>query len=209
MKVDEEEEDHRAALEAEGTVSAWFRDFEASDRFAGLDGAHGRMAESIVMHLGSLMHTYLGLTPADWDPEGLEEYLLQVAPEKVTANETYFRATGPVLEAFFGHLEDRGLHPNAAELVARTRMLRRRLVRHAMDRRLWGPSKTMAIAAMAEGVDLADPHQREAFLRRQRGRMAGTTYGHPRRDEPRIGRNAPCPCGSGKKYKRCCGKGRV
>ena len=22
--------------------------------------------------------------------------------------------------------------------------------------------------------------------------------------EPRIGRNAPCPCGSGRKYKRCC-----
>ncbi|MBI5148345.1 SEC-C domain-containing protein [Candidatus Pacearchaeota archaeon] len=22
----------------------------------------------------------------------------------------------------------------------------------------------------------------------------------------RIGRNAPCPCGSGKKYKRCCGR---
>lgn len=24
--------------------------------------------------------------------------------------------------------------------------------------------------------------------------------------EPKIGRNDPCPCGSGKKYKRCCGK---
>jgi preprotein translocase subunit SecA len=24
-------------------------------------------------------------------------------------------------------------------------------------------------------------------------------------DAPRIGRNAPCPCGSGKKYKACCG----
>ena len=23
----------------------------------------------------------------------------------------------------------------------------------------------------------------------------------------RVGRNAPCPCGSGKKYKKCCGKG--
>jgi len=23
---------------------------------------------------------------------------------------------------------------------------------------------------------------------------------------PKIGRNAPCPCGSGKKYKKCCGK---
>ncbi len=26
------------------------------------------------------------------------------------------------------------------------------------------------------------------------------------RSEPKIGRNEPCPCGSGKKYKRCCGK---
>ncbi len=25
---------------------------------------------------------------------------------------------------------------------------------------------------------------------------------------PEIGRNAPCPCGSGKKYKNCCGKGK-
>jgi hypothetical protein len=23
-------------------------------------------------------------------------------------------------------------------------------------------------------------------------------------DQPRVGRNAPCPCGSGKKYKTCC-----
>lgn len=27
-----------------------------------------------------------------------------------------------------------------------------------------------------------------------------------RRDEPRVGRNDPCPCGSGRKYKQCCGK---
>jgi len=26
-----------------------------------------------------------------------------------------------------------------------------------------------------------------------------------RRDGPKIGRNDPCPCGSGKKYKKCCG----
>ena len=27
------------------------------------------------------------------------------------------------------------------------------------------------------------------------------------REEPKVGRNDPCPCGSGKKYKKCCGKG--
>jgi uncharacterized protein len=25
------------------------------------------------------------------------------------------------------------------------------------------------------------------------------------RNETRVGRNDPCPCGSGKKYKKCCG----
>ena len=26
------------------------------------------------------------------------------------------------------------------------------------------------------------------------------------REEPKVGRNDPCPCGSGKKYKKCCGR---
>lgn len=34
------------------------------------------------------------------------------------------------------------------------------------------------------------------------GEMAGgVTY---RREEPKVGRNDPCPCGSGKKFKKCC-----
>lgn len=27
-----------------------------------------------------------------------------------------------------------------------------------------------------------------------------------KREDPKVGRNEPCPCGSGKKYKKCCGK---
>jgi hypothetical protein len=36
-------------------------------------------------------------------------------------------------------------------------------------------------------------------------------HGHPhevrthRRETPKLGRNDPCPCGSGKKYKKCHG----
>ena len=29
-----------------------------------------------------------------------------------------------------------------------------------------------------------------------------------RREAPKVGRNDPCPCGSGKKYKNCCGQGK-
>jgi uncharacterized protein YecA (UPF0149 family) len=28
--------------------------------------------------------------------------------------------------------------------------------------------------------------------------------GTPRRSDARVGRNDPCPCGSGKKFKKCC-----
>jgi preprotein translocase subunit SecA len=30
----------------------------------------------------------------------------------------------------------------------------------------------------------------------------------PAKAGEKVGRNAPCPCGSGKKYKECCGKGQ-
>lgn len=30
-----------------------------------------------------------------------------------------------------------------------------------------------------------------------------------RREHPKIGRNDPCPCGSGKKYKKCCGAAKA
>ncbi|MHB8418779.1 MAG: PBPRA1643 family SWIM/SEC-C metal-binding motif protein [Myxococcales bacterium] len=33
----------------------------------------------------------------------------------------------------------------------------------------------------------------------------GRDVAHP--PAPKVGRNDPCPCGSGKKFKRCCGSG--
>ncbi|MBQ3125275.1 MAG: preprotein translocase subunit SecA [Clostridia bacterium] len=34
----------------------------------------------------------------------------------------------------------------------------------------------------------------------------GTLKAQPKRAEKKVGRNDPCPCGSGKKYKHCCGR---
>jgi uncharacterized protein len=42
------------------------------------------------------------------------------------------------------------------------------------------------------------PHRRAAA----RSAREGATY---RRTNEKVGRNDPCPCGSGKKFKRCCG----
>ncbi len=54
----------------------------------------------------------------------------------------------------------------------------------------------------------------EAFLRKKKreleqARMAGSGDAAPvhqvKRTSDKVGRNDPCPCGSGKKYKKCCG----
>ncbi len=60
-----------------------------------------------------------------------------------------------------------------------------------------------------EGVDTSDAADRQAWIRAHRKdlrRLQGKEPTPPLvRPEPKIGRNDLCPCGSGKKYKKCCG----
>ena len=42
------------------------------------------------------------------------------------------------------------------------------------------------------------------LARREASSTRETTRTPTRRHQPRIGRNDPCPCGSGKKFKKCC-----
>nr|WP_045118444.1 SEC-C metal-binding domain-containing protein [Haliangium ochraceum] len=46
----------------------------------------------------------------------------------------------------------------------------------------------------------------EAFDAAIEGRRPGERRGPVVRETPKVGRNEPCPCGSGKKYKRCHGQ---
>lgn len=47
--------------------------------------------------------------------------------------------------------------------------------------------------------------QREAAKNVNRGTAPSR---QPAKAQPKVGRNDPCPCGSGKKYKNCCGRGQ-
>jgi hypothetical protein len=47
----------------------------------------------------------------------------------------------------------------------------------------------------------------EAFDAATTGRRPGERVGPVVRETPKVGRNEPCPCGSGKKYKKCHGAG--
>ncbi|MCR5735521.1 MAG: SEC-C domain-containing protein [Lachnospiraceae bacterium] len=52
---------------------------------------------------------------------------------------------------------------------------------------------------LEEWNDIYDEETRTRLYKEQKSSMTIV------REGPKIGRNDPCPCGSGKKYKRCCG----
>jgi preprotein translocase subunit SecA len=61
-------------------------------------------------------------------------------------------------------------------------------------------------------IQLAEPQKMSEIQRPREQQLSYSSSGEPqkkkpvRRAEKKVGRNAPCPCGSGKKYKKCCGR---
>ena len=60
----------------------------------------------------------------------------------------------------------------------------------------------------AKAEYLFDLPQWEAIFSVEKRKEIATAYKQSKivRNENKIGRNDACPCGSGKKYKKCCGK---
>ena len=67
-------------------------------------------------------------------------------------------------------------------------------------------------AAYTVNGGFCNHHERSTFVREngewkfEDGEMVPETP--ERRSSPKVGRNDPCPCGSGKKFKKCCGAGK-
>jgi preprotein translocase subunit SecA len=61
-----------------------------------------------------------------------------------------------------------------------------------------GARPGLGIGPPPEGMELGEAGEKSAG-----GAPAVQTI---RRAQPKVGRNDPCPCGSGKKYKKCCGR---
>lgn len=62
------------------------------------------------------------------------------------------------------------------------------------------------IATHNELDDLTSARDKEMNTIHEGLTQGSSTPKTKKRSEEKIGRNAPCPCGSGKKYKKCCGK---
>jgi len=98
-----------------------------------------------------------------------------------------------------------GIRDKVTDLIFRARIVGQTQARNAYQ--VTGASHEQIEGyGVGENVRAADKMIGRSDASKAAGESQGATVVKPIvRDTPKIGRNDPCPCGSGKKYKKCCG----
>jgi hypothetical protein len=231
-KEEEEEEDEEEEEEewARAVAEELANEFEDSSFAQSIEGIPpGEAAEKVAYFLLRGWE-YAALDPAKLDLRTLREALYEWTPRKVSAEPEYFEKLPLALSAFFRFLNETGRLPNAKPFLALAKEARTRLPRLAADPRNWGMAKSLFMAGRAAGFDMTTEKGMRMFRAAYNASLLDKLGARPREDqeerqeeeedslgylevtqpvrraEPKVGRNDPCPCGSGKKYKKCCGR---
>ena len=115
----------------------------------------------------------------------VRDFMLEYAPHKLSLSAETGHAAPDVLDDFIGFLQENGHIKNGEQLREAVR-----INKGSFLKLLPKPKKTATAA-------------RSSKKKKTKVRAA------PKKDaEVKIGRNDPCPCGSGKKYKKCCGQAK-
>ena len=100
------------------------------------------------------------------------------------------------------------LQPVSGERAAAAVTSRRKIRRGRSPRFPWTPARAQRAAAQSSIQDFTRNIQRKKEREMAELQFVGggtSTAQQPVVKGQKVGRNDPCPCGSGKKYKKCCG----
>jgi len=192
----------------------WGKTFSESKYFQDLTEEQQHESEFIVQTFTEYMYSNNLLIPEEWDESGLEECCLDTLPRKITADESYYESIAPVLSSFFRFLGEKELLRNASKLANKVKKIDKQIVKNSSDSSSWGMAKTLFMNAKKAGVDIENEDELKKFMYLfNQQQLANTKKADtiislpaPNPKKEKIGRNDQCPCGSGKKYKKCCGK---
>lgn len=213
--------------EAQEITEQWLDEFIKTKYFSDLIERYQINCQDIISSFSDMMYGYTGLKIEKWDTSGLEEICLDVMPRKIMADDEYFESIAPCLHAFFLFMKSKNINKNASKLVERIKIIEKDIVKASKKTSNWGIGKQILGQALDKGIDISDQSKLTKFLNSMMGKALPThkdtdeedveelesirSYGYDNmvpfvRKDQKIGRNDPCTCGSGKKYKKCCGK---
>jgi hypothetical protein len=224
VRADEDEEEaiEEADPDAE-RVEILSLAFVTSPMTVGLPHELRERAPYVVRRLVHLSLRNLGKDVTEWDESTMRKLLVDVLPRHVPAERELLLKIVPITEAFLYWLGLRGMLTDADAIARSIHGLGDEIVAAGMKREEWGPAKSYVMEAVEASLDPEDPEVRHAIVERHIDELVESLPAPvqppreepPRREElpipivehaPKIARNAPCPCGSGRKYKKCHGR---
>jgi hypothetical protein len=203
--------------EFQAWCTALLNKFARSSEFTSLpDGEYGLV--DCLLQYGA---DYLGASLATMSVSDLNEIVFSIIPRKVMLEAEFAADLIREFNAFFRFVDREYSLPGAKELAnSLDAKAKKRLAKELGNQSNFGMAKSFFSAGKAAGYDMTSQHDLNLFTTvynkglEQPHSSSGAevlpsdeseeyipTF---KRESPRVGRNDPCPCGSGKKHKKCC-----
>jgi hypothetical protein len=167
---------------------------------------------------------YEGLSVAEARARDTREVVFQLFPRKVSVDADEAEAIIDELRAFWQFLKRTRELPQADEILELLgEGAVERLEDKLADEGSFGMAKSFFMAGKSAGFDMSTQEGLNQFMAVYHAGLLQAQdevedledepvdHYAPRRldpirsETPKVGRNEPCPCGSGRKYKKCCG----
>lgn len=228
---DEEDEAEATSEDLLQELQELYVEYEQTEYFENLSEFQQSAAFGILVNFTDFAFQFHNITPDKWNPDNVEKVCLTSLPKSFPADEETFEAMVPILKSFMRYLESEDLQENTDRIVNRLDKIERKMIEKAIDEDNWDANKTIMMMGLEQGIDLTNEFEMKDFIEENKDEiqnkmqrfqstkqetsspilnemfkyMSEASHETVFRSEPKIGRNDPCLCGSGKKYKKCCG----
>lgn len=171
-------------------VEKYYNEFMQSEYFSNLDEIAKENSRFILNVFFDYCYSYFLVSPDNIRTDMMEEIMLDLFPRKVSADKETFETFEPVMISFLLWCQERGLICNVGDICNIIKLLSTKMIERSQDSSAWGVAKSFFYGG-SPTMDLENLNIKNLLP--------------IRRETPKIARNDPCSCGSGKKYKKCCG----
>ena len=220
FEEDEEyDEEHEEFLDS---LDEMYLEFKDSEHYEKLSLEHKSLSEDIIFNFADIIFSEMDEEPDSWEPESVALCMLNEIPEVAPVTETWLKSLKDVISAYICFLYDLTAITNKDDLLKAVENNEKEMIERALDRNNWDENKSILMEAVEQGVDINDSEQLGKFIESmiekadKMGLLSSAFVDEEDeiiesndipyiRENVKIGRNEPCFCGSGKKYKKCCG----
>lgn len=187
----------------------WLEQFKQTNYFSELDVIEQSQTDFTIQAYADFMLSYHKKMPQDWNKADTINIIGELFPMKLKMDDDFTYAFARVLCQFLDFLGEKQILQNTEELVAGVLDGDEQLFLKTTSPEEIDEMDAALQYAASIGVDLTDEAKVDAFLsdflQTNPHALSGALANKQPIRHEKIGRNSPCPCGSGKKYKKCCG----